>query len=203
MYFLLGCILCGQAAAVGLSAGAFPALVIVFSILAGICAAAPVLRYFLAKREPALAGPEREAARAYEAAQEEKNAAALAAFLAEEPSLPEPAPVKPQKPPLPQLRLCARRKQSHAQKAPRGVLPHHGRRVCGARAVARLSYALGDMPSASFVVGISVSAALWLACTIAGIVLISRHREGKWDERKSLQKRRYDRHSGHLRDFRV
>ena len=50
-----------------------------------------------------------------------------------------------------------------------------------------LSYALGDMPSASFVVGISVASALWLACTIAGIVLISRHREGKWDECKSCK----------------
>ena len=187
VYFLLGCILCGQAAGLGLSAGAFPALVIVFSILAGICAAAPVLRYFLAKREPALAGPEREAARAYEAAQEEKNAAALAAFLAEEPSLPEPAPVKPQKPPLPQLG-CVRDVNKVMRKK---------RRVAfflimvGVFAVLALplglSYALGDMPSASFVVGISVASALWLACTIAGIVLISRHREGKWDECKSCK----------------
>ena len=187
VYFLLGCILCGQAAGLGLSAGAFPALVIVFSILAGICAAAPVLRYFLAKREPALAGPEREAARAYEAAQEEKNAAALAAFLAEEPSLPEPAPVKPQKPPLPQLG-CVRDVNKVMRKKRRVAFFLIMVGVFAVLALSLgLSYALGDMPSASFVVGISVSAALWLACTIAGIVLISRHREGKWDERKSCK----------------
>ncbi len=187
VYFLLGCILCGQAAGLGLSAGAFPALVIVFSILAGICAAAPVLRYFLAKREPALAGPEREAARAYEAAQEEKNAAALAAFLAEEPSLPEPALVKPQKPPLPQLG-CVRDVNKVMRKKRRVAFFLIMVGVFAVLALSLgLSYALGDMPSASFVVGISVASALWLACTIAGIVLISRHREGKWDERKSCK----------------
>ena len=187
VYFLLGCILCGQAAGLGLSAGAFPALVIVFSILAGICAAAPVLRYFLAKREPALAGPEREAARAYEAAQEEKNAAALAAFLAEEPSLPEPAPAKPQKPPLPQLG-CVRDVNKVMRKKRRVAFFLIMVGVFAVLALSLgLSYALGDMPSASFVVGISVASALWLACTIAGIVLISRHREGKWDERKSCK----------------
>lgn len=187
VYFLLGCILCGQAAGLGLSAGAFPALVIVFSILAGICAAAPVLRFFLAKREPALAGPEREAARAYEAAQEEKNAAALAAFLAEEPSLPEPAPVKPQKPPLPQLG-CVRDVNKVMRKKRRVAFFLIMVGVFAVLALSLgLSYALGDMPSASFVVGISVASALWLACTIAGIVLISRHREGKWDERKSCK----------------
>ena len=187
VYFLLGCILCGQAAGLGLSAGAFPALVIVFSILAGICAAAPVLRYFLAKREPALAGPEREAARAYEAAQEEKNAAALAAFLAEEPSLPEPAPVKPQKPPLPQLG-CVRDVNKVMRKKRRVAFFLIMVGVFAVLALSLgLSYALGDMPSTSFVVGISVASALWLACTIAGIVLISRHREGKWDERKSCK----------------
>lgn len=187
VYFLLGCILCGQAAGLGLSAGAFPALVIVFSILAGICAAAPVLRYFLAKREPALAGPEREAARAYEAAQEEKNAAALAAFLAEEPSLPDPAPAKPQKPPLPQLG-CVRDVNKVMRKKRRVAFFLIMVGVFAVLALSLgLSYALGDMPSASFVVGISVASALWLACTIAGIVLISRHREGKWDERKSCK----------------
>lgn len=187
VYFLLGCILCGQAAGLGLSAGAFPALVIVFSILAGICAAAPVLRYFLAKREPALAGPEREAARAYEAAQEEKNAAALAAFLAEEPSLPEPAPAKPQKPPLPQLG-CVRDVNKVMRKKRRVAFFLIMVGVFAVLALSLgLSYALGDMPFASFVVGISVASALWLACTIAGIVLISRHREGKWDERKSCK----------------
>lgn len=187
VYFLLGCILCGQASGLGLSAGAFPALVIVFSILAGICAAAPVLRYFLAKREPALAGPEREAARAYEAAQEEKNAAALAAFLAEEPSLPEPAPAKPQKPPLPQLG-CVRDVNKVMRKKRRVAFFLIMVGVFAVLALSLgLSYALGDMPSASFVVGISVASALWLACTIAGIVLISRHREGKWDECKSCK----------------
>ena len=187
VYFLLGCILCGQASGLGLSAGAFPALVIVFSILAGICAAAPVLRFFLAKREPALAGPEREAARAYEAAQEEKNAAALAAFLAEEPSLPEPAPAKPQKPPLPQLG-CVRDVNKVMRKKRRVAFFLIMVGVFAVLALSLgLSYALGDMPSTSFVVGISVASALWLACTIAGIVLISRHREGKWDERKSCK----------------
>ncbi len=187
VYFLLGCILCGQAAGLGLSAGAFPALVIVFSILAGICAAAPVLRYFLAKREPALAGPEREAARAFEAAQEAKNAAALAAFLAEEPSLPEPAPVKPQKPPLPQLG-CVRDVNKVMRKKRRVAffVIMYGAAMILLGSVA-LAYLLGDMSKDSFVVGISVASALWLACTIAGIVLISRHREGKWDERKSCK----------------
>lgn len=187
VYFLLGCILCGQAAGLGLSAGAFPALVIVFSILAGICAAAPVLRYFLAKREPSLAGPEREAARAYEAAQEEKNAAALAAFLAEEPSLPEPAPVKPQKPPLPQLG-CVRDVNKVMRKKRRVAffVIMYGAAMILLGSVA-LAYLLGDMSKDSFVVGMSVSAALWFTCLIVGMVLISCRREGKWDERKSCK----------------
>ena len=187
VYFLLGCILCGQAAGLGLSAGAFPALVIVFSILAGICAAAPVLRYFLAKREPALAGPEREAARAYEAAQEEKNAAALAAFLAEEPSLPEPAPAKPQKPPLPQLG-CVRDVNKVMRKKRRVAffVIMYGAAMILLGSVA-LAYLLGDMSKDSFVVGMSVSAALWFTCLIVGMVLISCRREGKWDERKSCK----------------
>ena len=187
VYFLLGCILCGQAAGLGLSAGAFPALVIVFSILAGICAAAPVLRYFLAKREPALAEPEREAARAYEAAQEEKNAAALAAFLAEEPSLPEPAPAKPQKPPLPQLG-CVRDVNKVMRKKRRVAffVIMYGAAMILLGSVA-LAYLLGDMSKDSFVVGMSVSAALWFTCLIVGMVLISCYREGKWDERKSCK----------------
>ena len=187
VYFLLGCILCGQAAGLGLSAGAFPALVIVFSILAGICAAAPVLRYFLAKREPALAGPEREAARAYEAAQEEKNAAALAAFLAEEPSLPDPAPAKPQKPPLPQLG-CVRDVNKVMRKKRRVAffVIMYGVAMILLGSVA-LAYLLGDMSKDSFVVGMSVSAALWFTCLIVGMVLISCYREGKWDERKSCK----------------
>lgn len=187
VYFLLGCILCGQAAGLGLSAGAFPALVIVFSILAGICAAAPVLRFFLAKREPALAGPEREAARAYEAAQEEKNAAALAAFLAEEPSLPDPAPAKPQKPPLPQLG-CVRDVNKVMRKKRRVAffVIMYGAAMILLGSVA-LAYLLGDMSKDSFVVGMSVSAALWFTCLIVGMVLISCRREGKWDERKSCK----------------
>lgn len=186
VYFLLGCILCGQAAGLGLAGGAGPALVIAFSILAGVCAAAPVLRHFLAKREPSLAAPEREAARAYEAAKEAKNADKLAAFLAQEPAQPAPVP-KPQRPPFPQSGPV--RDVNKVMRKKRRVA--FFLIMIGVFAVLALSlglpYALGTMPSSSFVVGICVASSLWLACTIAGLVLISRRREGKWDERKSCK----------------
>ena len=184
IYFLLGCILCGQAngAISGFTkAGAGPVLIVVFSILFGILMLAPVARHFLAKKFPEYAEYEGQLAAISEAERRQKSDAgkdkATETAVIDIPNLEKLKTAIPKGGIVRNVNKVMRRKRRIAFV----LLMLLAATVIGGIWLLLLLFDDSYIAEVTF---ISLSVSLWLIAFVAGFTVIVTRCETTWDEKK-------------------